>query len=53
VEHYRAKKVVIRADGEQYIHLDGEGMVISEELHFEITPSALRILVPQVKSVES
>lgn len=53
VEHYRAKNITIHAEGEHHVHLDGEGMVISEKLEFNIKPAALRILVPQPKNQES
>lgn len=49
VEHYRAKNIVIQSEGENYVHLDGEGMVISDTLRFDIKPGALQILVPQNK----
>jgi diacylglycerol kinase (ATP) len=47
VEHYRAKNIVIQSEGENFVHLDGEGMVISDTLRFDIKPDALQILVPQ------
>lgn len=50
VEHYRAKNIVIQSEGENYVHLDGEGMVISDTLRFDIKPDALQILVPQNKA---
>ncbi|MFN8301443.1 MAG: diacylglycerol kinase family protein [Saprospiraceae bacterium] len=51
VEHFQARKVTIRCAGENHVHLDGEGMVISGDLHFEMKPRSLKILVP--KSPES
>jgi YegS/Rv2252/BmrU family lipid kinase len=47
VEHFTARRVRIRCDGDNYVHLDGEGMVVQGELDFEILPRALRVLVPQ------
>lgn len=52
VEHYTARKVSIFAEGENYVHLDGEGLVIEGGLHFELKPAALKILIPQ-KAVAS
>ncbi|MBC7776436.1 MAG: diacylglycerol kinase family lipid kinase [Phycisphaerae bacterium] len=51
VEHYTARCVKISAKGENYVHLDGEGIVVENELNFEIKPAALKVLVPK-KSVE-
>jgi diacylglycerol kinase family enzyme len=52
VEHYAARRVKISASGENYVHLDGEGMVINDEISFEMKPSALKILVPLKVSSE-
>ena len=46
VEHYAARRVRISAEGKNHVHLDGEGMEIEGNLHFELKPSALKILVP-------
>ncbi len=51
VEHYTAARVKISAKGKNYVHLDGEGMVVKDELNFEIKPVALKVLVPK-KRVE-
>ena len=45
VEHYRARHVKIIAEGKNYVHLDGEGLVHEGVLEFEIKPKALKILV--------
>jgi len=47
VEHYAARRVNISAKGENYVHLDGEGMVVKDELIFEIKPASLKVLVPR------
>ncbi len=47
VEHYRARHVKIIAEGKNYVHLDGEGLVHEGVLEFEIKPKALKILVPK------
>lgn len=46
VDHFTAKRVKIISEGENYVHLDGEGIVLEGELSFEILPKALKILVP-------
>lgn len=53
VEHFRARHVRIIAEGKNYVHLDGEGLVHEGVLDFEIKPKALKILVPQQKAPES
>lgn len=47
VEHFASRKVRISAEGQNFIHLDGEGLVVDGDLNFEIQPQALRILVPE------
>ncbi len=46
VEHYAARRVRISAEGDNHVHLDGEGMIVSGDLNFEMKPAALKILVP-------
>lgn len=46
VEHFAAKHVKIVAKGENYVHLDGEGMTLEGDLTFEMKPAALKILAP-------
>lgn len=53
VDHYRARHVKIIADGKNYVHLDGEGLIHEGTLEFEIKPKALKILVPRQKAEES
>jgi YegS/Rv2252/BmrU family lipid kinase len=48
VEHLTAKSVVITSPGKNYVHIDGEGLIIEDELHFEVKPGALNILAPTV-----
>ena len=50
VDHFTARRVKIISEGENYIHLDGEGIVMEGELSFEILPKALKILVPNTGS---
>jgi len=47
VDHFTARRVKIISEGENYVHLDGEGIVLEGELSFEILPKALKILVPR------
>lgn len=47
VEHVTTSRVKIISEGENYIHLDGEGTKMKGELEFEIKQKALRILVPK------
>jgi len=47
VEHFTARRVRISAEGDNYVHLDGEGLVSKGDLNFEIKPKCLKILVPQ------
>lgn len=47
VEHFQTAKLTIRRPGENFVHLDGEGMKISGELHFEMRPKSLKILIPK------
>jgi len=49
VEHFRARRVRIIAEGKNYVHLDGEGLIHEGVLEFEIKPKALKILVPKQK----
>lgn len=46
VEHFTSSRVKIKSEGENYIHLDGEGMVVQGDLDFEIKHRTLKILVP-------
>jgi YegS/Rv2252/BmrU family lipid kinase len=47
VEHFSSKKVRITSEGENYIHLDGEGMKTKDVLEFENRPLCLNVLVPE------
>lgn len=47
VEHFTSRKVRIVAEGKNYVHLDGEGLVVNGDLNFEIQAKALKILVPK------
>ena len=53
VEHFRARRVKIIAEGKNYVHLDGEGLVHEGVLEFEIKSKALNILVPRATATES
>lgn len=46
VEHYASRRVIISAEGQNHVHLDGEGMVVEGDLLFEMKPAALNVLVP-------
>ncbi len=52
VEHYAARHVKITAEGENHVHLDGEGMVINGDLNFDLKPAALKVLVPAKPSLD-
>lgn len=52
VEHYAARRVRISAEGENFVHLDGEGLRLSGDLTFEMKPAALNVLVPMKKNLE-
>jgi diacylglycerol kinase (ATP) len=47
VEHLQAASVTIRSEGENFVHLDGEGFISTDVLKFEVAPKSLRILVPK------
>jgi diacylglycerol kinase (ATP) len=49
VEHFKSKHVRITSKGENYIHLDGEGLKMVGDMNFEMKPHALKILVPKRK----
>jgi diacylglycerol kinase family enzyme len=46
VEHFTTRRVKITAPGRNYVHLDGEGLILEGTLEFEIRPKALKILMP-------
>lgn len=46
VQHFKSGKLLVRCEGENYVHLDGEGLTMTDELLFEIVPNALTILAP-------
>ncbi len=47
VEHFTTRRVKISAPGKNYVHLDGEGLMLESGLEFEIKPKALKILAPK------
>lgn len=47
VDHYSTDKLVIKSEGENYIHFDGEGIKHSGDLVFTIVPKSLRVMVPR------
>lgn len=47
VEHFTAQTVKISAKGDNFVHLDGEGMVLNGDITLCIQPKALNILVPK------
>ncbi len=47
VAHFRAGKVKITCEGENFVHLDGEGVKMDGELFFENRGKCLKILVPK------
>lgn len=46
VDTYRCREVVIRRAKEGVIHLDGESMVMGEELRVSVVHNALEVIVP-------
>jgi len=42
-----AKKISIKSEEPIYFHVDGEGMIIEDELVFSIIPASLKVLVPK------
>ena len=51
VEIKKSKRVSISTDKPYYYHLDGEGYTFDEELHFEVDPMSLNLLVPDVNAL--
>jgi diacylglycerol kinase (ATP) len=49
VEHFTTKKVRITSDGENYVHLDGEGVTMNGPMDFEVKPRVLQVLIPKPK----
>lgn len=47
VQHFSAARLTIKCPGDNYVHVDGEGLTMSGDLTFEVVPKAVRILVPQ------
>ena len=47
VEHFTTSSLKIYSEGENYIHLDGEGVKHNGVLEFEMLPKALKMLAPQ------
>lgn len=45
-----AKKISIKSNEPMYYHVDGEGMILEEELVFSIIPASLKVLVPNIES---
>lgn len=47
VESYTAKKVSIEIQEETAVHVDGEGYLINQNLHFSLNPLSLKVIVPK------
>ena len=47
VDHFVASQLTISGEGPNYVHIDGEGLVLEGDMHFEVKSHALKILVPQ------
>ncbi|MEM6963849.1 MAG: diacylglycerol kinase family protein [Bacteroidota bacterium] len=45
-KYFSGKKIKIRIQEETPVHMDGEGMLVQEDLTFTINPMSLRVLVP-------
>lgn len=52
VRHFTTKELVIKSEGDNYIHFDGEGSSYSGDLHFSILPKSLHVLVPREANYE-
>jgi diacylglycerol kinase (ATP) len=48
VEHISASQLTIESEGENFVHIDGESIVTTDRLQFEIVPLALKILAPRI-----
>lgn len=46
VEHFTTAALTITSAGENYVHLDGESLVLEGPLHIAIQPQALKVLLP-------
>lgn len=46
VEHYVAKELSISSEGQNFVHMDGEGFELEDPLNFSILPNAIEVLVP-------
>ena len=53
VEHFAARCVKISVEGENHVHLDGEGILMEGDLNFELKPKAIKVLVPAKTSPET
>jgi diacylglycerol kinase (ATP) len=51
VQHFSTDKLRVRCEGENYVHIDGEGLMMEDELVFEVIPNALSILTPASRSL--
>ena len=47
VSHFSTKELVIRSEGENFIHFDGEGSRYTGDLRFKMDPGSLMVLVPR------
>jgi diacylglycerol kinase family enzyme len=47
VSHFQTSNLTVKSEGEQEVHIDGEGMKTIGNLEFGIRPHSLHILVPQ------
>ena len=47
VRHFTANELIIKSDGENFIHFDGEGSSYVGDLHFTMMPKSLKVLVPR------
>lgn len=47
VEHFSSARLRILSEGESYVHIDGEGLVLNGPIDIEVRPRCLKILVPE------
>jgi diacylglycerol kinase family enzyme len=47
VHHYATNELIIKSEGDNFIHFDGEGSTHNGDLHFTMLPKSLKIMLPR------
>jgi diacylglycerol kinase (ATP) len=47
VQYFSTNHLTISSDGNNHVHIDGEGFKVDDPLRFSIRPQALKVLVPK------